>query len=181
MKKIALCFIVFITISTTMSAQIDQEVRVTPEQTEIEWTKIEQRVRREISRNRHFDKDKQYDLYPIFEVYNVSPRSLDPNSLVFRRIDPKYLAFTYFPIHFPYRMKKYAKCIVLICTDGELVGIGDATVIQQAVYKNPQYVALLKKYASGEIEMAYYIGTDEFLEFDKIYCLKNNKLFILRS
>ena len=149
-------------ISETTKAQ----TLVTPEQTEIEWNKIEKKVRSLMKKNEVFNNGSKFSLVPIFWVYCST-----------RYINSYHLHFTYFPRKFPYRLTKYAKCSVLISENGKLVGIGDATAIYRVFNQEPYslQIKMLEKFLSREADIAFYIGTN-YLQFDKIYYLYNQEL-----
>lgn len=149
-------------ISETTKAQ----TLVTPEQTEIEWNKIEKKVRSLMKKNEVFNNVSKFSLFPIFWVYCST-----------RDINSYHLHFTYFPRKFPDRLTKYAKCSVLISENGKLVGIGDATAIYRVFNQEPYslQIKMLEKFLSREANIAFYIGTN-YLQFDKIYYLYNQEL-----
>ena len=148
------------------SASTNAQSLVTPEQTEIEWHKIEKKVRSLMKNNKSFNNDSEYTLFPIFWTYCSTGD-----------INPYHLHFTYFSRKFPNRLASYAKCSVLISDNGKLVGIGDATAIFRVFNPEPYslQISMLEKFLSQEAKVAFYIGDDN-LRFDRIYYIHNQEL-----
>lgn len=164
-------FLWLVLISVDMRAQ---HVQVTPEQTSIEWARIEKQVRVLMKRNKSFDANKEYCLYPVFWVY-CTQKKIDGS------LDYKHLFFSYYPRKSIFDKYEYAKCTVLISENNRLLALADPYLIQLLYSPNVKYEALLESYIRDNIDGAFYIGYDG-KKYDpvspKLYYLRGNKLAI---
>ena len=136
-----------------------------------EWSFLKKRVNYLIEKNDYFEDSSQYELYPIFWL-----ESRCANSSLGNEISIDHLCFTYYPKSETLRYKKYAKCTVLISKDDTLVGIANALLAQPLKIEDIQYRRVLEYYISNSIDVAFYYYEPSGFSFEKIYCIKDDKL-----